>query len=143
MDGGIRRGVDIVKALALGARACLSARALVYGLGAGGLDAGAARAMRLLTEELRLTLELAGCRSVRDLDEHGSPRSATASCETCGAFTIAVVRSRPQLSRLVIASGFECGLCHAGPVSRNVQPGSPLERNGQLGTCRGTPSATR
>src|SRR5262249_2096159 len=36
MDGGIRRGVDILKALALGARACLSARALVYGLGAGG-----------------------------------------------------------------------------------------------------------
>ena len=67
MDGGIRRGVDIVKALSLGARACLSGRALVYGLGAGG-QSGAARAMNLLVEELRLAMSLAGCRSVRDLD---------------------------------------------------------------------------
>lgn len=67
MDGGIRRGVDIVKALALGARACLSGRALVYGLGAGG-EAGARRAMGLLVEELRLAMTLAGCRSVRELD---------------------------------------------------------------------------
>jgi L-lactate dehydrogenase (cytochrome) len=67
MDGGIRRGVDIIKALALGARACLSGRALVYGLGAGG-EAGAARAMNLLVEELRLAMTLAGCGSVRELD---------------------------------------------------------------------------
>jgi L-lactate dehydrogenase (cytochrome) len=67
MDGGIRRGVDIVKAMALGARACLSGRALVYGLGAGG-EAGAVRAMSLLVEELRLAMTLAGCPSVRELD---------------------------------------------------------------------------
>ncbi len=67
MDGGIRRGVDIVKALALGARACLAGRALVYGLGAGG-EAGAVRAMSLLVDELRLAMTLAGCRSVRELD---------------------------------------------------------------------------
>jgi L-lactate dehydrogenase (cytochrome) len=67
MDGGIRRGVDVLKALALGARACLSGRALVYGLAAGG-EAGAVRAMSLLVEELRLAVTLAGCRSVRELD---------------------------------------------------------------------------
>jgi L-lactate dehydrogenase (cytochrome) len=67
MDGGIRRGVDIVKALALGARACLSGRALVYGLGAGG-EPGARRAMNLLVDELRLAMTLAGCPSVRELD---------------------------------------------------------------------------
>jgi L-lactate dehydrogenase (cytochrome) len=67
MDGGIRRGVDIVKALALGARACLSGRALVYGLAAGG-EGGAARAMNLLVEELRLAMTLAGCGSVAELD---------------------------------------------------------------------------
>jgi L-lactate dehydrogenase (cytochrome) len=67
MDGGIRRGVDILKALALGARACLSGRALVYGLAAGG-EAGARRAMDLLMEELRLAMTLAGCGSVRELD---------------------------------------------------------------------------
>jgi L-lactate dehydrogenase (cytochrome) len=67
MDGGIRRGVDVLKALALGARACLSGRALIYGLGGGG-EAGAVRAMSLLVEELRLAMTLAGCRSVRELD---------------------------------------------------------------------------
>jgi len=67
MDGGIRRGVDIVKALALGARACLAGRALVYGLAAGG-EAGARRAMRLLVDELRLAMALAGCASIREID---------------------------------------------------------------------------
>jgi L-lactate dehydrogenase (cytochrome) len=67
LDGGIRRGVDVVKALALGARACLAGRALVYGLGAGG-DAGAARALQLLEEEIRLAMALLGCRSVQQLD---------------------------------------------------------------------------
>jgi L-lactate dehydrogenase (cytochrome) len=66
-DGGIRRGTDIVKALALGARACLAGRALVYGLGAGG-DAGAARALRLLEHEVRLAMALLGCRSVQELN---------------------------------------------------------------------------
>lgn len=67
MDGGIRRGVDIVKALALGARACLAGRALVYGVAAGG-EAGATRAMGLLVDELRLAMALAGCASVPELD---------------------------------------------------------------------------
>ena len=67
MDGGIRRGVDIIRALALGARACLAGRALVYGLAAGG-PAGAQRAMEILTDELRLAMTLMGCPSVRDLD---------------------------------------------------------------------------
>jgi L-lactate dehydrogenase (cytochrome) len=67
MDGGIRRGVDIVRALALGARAVLAGRALVYGLAAGG-PAGARRAVEILVDELRLAMTLMGCLSVRDLD---------------------------------------------------------------------------
>jgi isopentenyl diphosphate isomerase/L-lactate dehydrogenase-like FMN-dependent dehydrogenase len=67
MDGGIRRGSDIVKALALGARACLSGRALVFGLAAGG-EAGVARALAILREEVSAALALAGCASVHDLD---------------------------------------------------------------------------
>jgi len=67
VDGGIRRGADIVKALALGARACLAGRALGYGLGAAG-EAGASRAVRILHEELRTTLALAGCPSVHALN---------------------------------------------------------------------------
>jgi L-lactate dehydrogenase (cytochrome) len=67
MDGGIRRGTDIVKALALGARACLAGRALAYGLGAAG-EAGAQRAVEILRAELRTALALAGCPSVHALD---------------------------------------------------------------------------
>ena len=76
VDGGIRRGADVAAALALGARACLAGRALLYGLGAGG-DEGAARAMDILVEELRRTLELAGCRSVRELDRSWVVDAAT------------------------------------------------------------------
>ncbi|HEX4060246.1 MAG TPA: alpha-hydroxy acid oxidase [Streptosporangiaceae bacterium] len=67
LDGGIRRGADIVKALALGARACLTGRALGYGLGVAG-QAGVRRAVEILHTELRTTLALAGCPSVDDLD---------------------------------------------------------------------------
>jgi isopentenyl diphosphate isomerase/L-lactate dehydrogenase-like FMN-dependent dehydrogenase len=67
VDGGIRRGTDIVKALALGARACLAGRALGYGLAVAG-EAGARRAAEILHTELRTTLALAGCPSVHDLD---------------------------------------------------------------------------
>ena len=68
MDGGIRRGVDVVKALALGARACLVGRSVLYGLAAAG-DAGAARAMTILVEELRLAMALVGCGDVKELDD--------------------------------------------------------------------------
>jgi L-lactate dehydrogenase (cytochrome) len=67
VDGGIRRGSDIVKALALGARACLAGRALAYGLGVAG-EAGARRAVEILRAELRTAMALAGCASVHDLD---------------------------------------------------------------------------
>jgi L-lactate dehydrogenase (cytochrome) len=76
MDGGIRRGGDVVKALALGAKACLAGRALAYGLGFDGA-AGAGRALQILENELRSTLTLAGCRSVQEIGEacvHVRPR---------------------------------------------------------------------
>jgi L-lactate dehydrogenase (cytochrome) len=67
VDGGIRRGADIVRALALGARACLAGRALAYGLGVAG-QPGARRAVDILQAELRTVLALVGCPSVHDLD---------------------------------------------------------------------------
>lgn len=66
LDGGIRRGTDIIKALCLGARACMSGRALLYGLAAGG-EAGAARALALLRAEMERDMRLLGCRSVAEL----------------------------------------------------------------------------
>ena len=67
LDGGVRRGSDVLKAVALGARACLTGRALVYGLGAAG-EAGVERAMSILTEELRVAMALSGCTSLSQLD---------------------------------------------------------------------------
>jgi len=67
MDGGIRRGADIVKAICLGARAVLCGRAYAYGLAAAGY-AGVARALEILREDLNRTLRLLGCPAVRSLD---------------------------------------------------------------------------
>jgi isopentenyl diphosphate isomerase/L-lactate dehydrogenase-like FMN-dependent dehydrogenase len=62
VDGGIRRGTDVLKALALGARATLAGRAVLYGLAVDG-EAGAARVLELLRRELELGLKLLGCTS--------------------------------------------------------------------------------
>jgi L-lactate dehydrogenase (cytochrome) len=67
VDGGIRRGSDVVKALSLGAKAVLVGRAYAYGLGAAG-GAGVARAIDILRTDIVRTLKLLGCPSVRDLD---------------------------------------------------------------------------
>jgi isopentenyl diphosphate isomerase/L-lactate dehydrogenase-like FMN-dependent dehydrogenase len=67
LDGGIRRGSDIVKALCLGARAVMVGRAYAYGLGAAG-NAGVARAIEILRADLIRTLKLLGCASTAELD---------------------------------------------------------------------------
>src|SRR3954449_3954552 len=65
-DSGIRTGSDVVKALALGAKAVLVGRPYVYGLGLGGED-GVRHVLRSLLAELDLTMALAGCQSIADL----------------------------------------------------------------------------
>jgi isopentenyl diphosphate isomerase/L-lactate dehydrogenase-like FMN-dependent dehydrogenase len=67
IDGGIRRGGDVAKALCLGARAVLVGRAYAYGLAAAGGD-GVARAIEILRTELVRTLKLLGCESTAALD---------------------------------------------------------------------------
>jgi L-lactate dehydrogenase (cytochrome) len=67
LDGGIRRGSDVVKALCLGARAVLIGRAYAYGLAAGGA-AGVARTLQILRTDVVRTLKLLGCPSVAELD---------------------------------------------------------------------------
>ena len=67
MDGGIRRGADVVKAICLGARAVLVGRAYAFGLSAAG-TAGVARALEILRADLERTLRLLGCQSVGALD---------------------------------------------------------------------------
>jgi L-lactate dehydrogenase (cytochrome) len=67
MDGGIRRGSDIVKAICLGARAVLCGRAYAYGLAAAG-EAGVTRALEILRADVERTLKLLGCTSIADLN---------------------------------------------------------------------------
>jgi L-lactate dehydrogenase (cytochrome) len=67
MDGGIRSGLDVLKALSLGAKACLIGRAWAWSLGAGG-EAGVARMLTILRQELRMAMSLTGCVDVADAD---------------------------------------------------------------------------
>lgn len=67
LDGGIRRGSDIIKALCLGARAVLIGRAYAYGLAAAG-EAGVERAIEILRQDMLRTLRLLGCPSIAELD---------------------------------------------------------------------------
>jgi (S)-mandelate dehydrogenase len=66
VDGGFRRGSDVLKALALGADGVMLGRATLYGLAAGG-EAGVAHALRLLRAEMERSMTLLGCRSVDEL----------------------------------------------------------------------------
>lgn len=66
VDGGVRRGTDVLKALALGARAVLAGRAPLWGLAAGG-ESGAADLLTMLHDEIELALALCGCASPADL----------------------------------------------------------------------------
>jgi len=65
MDGGIRSGLDVLKAMALGAKACFVGRAWAYALGAGG-EAKVARMLGILRSELAVAMILTGCKNVRD-----------------------------------------------------------------------------
>ena len=67
MDGGVRRGADVIRAISLGARAVLVGRPVVHALGAGG-EAGVRRVLDILEQELRGAMALLGCPGVADLD---------------------------------------------------------------------------
>ena len=66
-DGGIRSGQDVLRAIAFGAHACLSGRAYVYGLGAGGQQ-GVARAIEIIRNELNVSMALTGVNSIKEID---------------------------------------------------------------------------
>lgn len=68
-DGGIRTGGDAMRALALGARACMIGRAYIYGLGAGG-QAGVAKAIDILSKELSVAMALTGTNSIKEIGPH-------------------------------------------------------------------------
>jgi 4-hydroxymandelate oxidase len=67
MDGGVRRGTDVLKALALGARAVLIGRPVIWGLAVNG-EAGARDVFKILQDELTLAMRLAGCPTIASID---------------------------------------------------------------------------
>lgn len=67
LDGGIRRGSDVIKAIALGATACMIGRAWLYGLAAGG-ESGVERALSILRDEIDVSLALLGCSDLSQVD---------------------------------------------------------------------------
>ncbi|MFW5771184.1 MAG: alpha-hydroxy acid oxidase [Spirochaetota bacterium] len=67
IDGGIRRGSDVIKAMALGAKGCMIGRPYLYGLAAGG-EKGVARSINILQEEMVRVMQLIGCDAIHKLD---------------------------------------------------------------------------
>uniref|UniRef100_W5L6P3 (S)-2-hydroxy-acid oxidase n=1 Tax=Astyanax mexicanus TaxID=7994 RepID=W5L6P3_ASTMX len=67
LDGGVRRGTDVLKALALGAKAVFVGRPVLWGLAYEG-EKGVSEVLQMLREELQLALALAGCRSLKEVD---------------------------------------------------------------------------
>jgi len=78
VDGGVRRGGDVLKALALGAKAVLIGRPYVWGLALGGQD-GVSHMLELLRAEMQRSMQLLGCESVQDLDRSWVGASARQS----------------------------------------------------------------
>ena len=79
-DGGIRSGQDVMRALALGAKSCMIGRAFAHGLGAGG-EAGVAKAIDIIRNELSVTMGLCGVNTIAEIDERvlaDSPRGHNA-----------------------------------------------------------------
>jgi isopentenyl diphosphate isomerase/L-lactate dehydrogenase-like FMN-dependent dehydrogenase len=83
LESGIRRGSDVVKALALGARAVMIGRAYVYGLAAGG-EEGAVKALEILSHEIDLCLALLGRKGIADLDESAVVLPASSATSATG-----------------------------------------------------------
>jgi isopentenyl diphosphate isomerase/L-lactate dehydrogenase-like FMN-dependent dehydrogenase len=101
VDSGVRRGSDVVKALALGAHAVLIGRATLYGTAAAG-EAGAARAIAILREETDRVMALLGARDVASLNREVLQIEAAASREDgCGAAAETALHASEALTRAV------------------------------------------
>ena len=69
LDGGVRRGTDVLKALALGARAVFIGRPMLYGLTCGGQE-GVEKVVEILNDELKRAMILTGCLSVSEINKN-------------------------------------------------------------------------
>jgi L-lactate dehydrogenase (cytochrome) len=85
-DGGIRSGQDVLRALALGAHACMIGRAAAYGVGAAG-EPGVAKALSIIRKQLDVSMALTGTRSVTDVGPHILARAHGGTHEVCNVRT--------------------------------------------------------
>jgi len=99
LDSGVRRGTDVLKARALGADAVLLGRATLYGVAVGG-EAGAGHALDLLSNELKLALNLLGCPRMGDLGEAWlhTCRSSRGGIPPCRDHGVAAAEDMPDRS---------------------------------------------
>lgn len=98
VDGGVRRGTHVLKALALGANACMIGRPYLYGLGAGG-EAGVARVLELLKNEIERDMILSGCASLGQLDHsllRRVPASAMDFRATESKYNLGIIPNAPR-----------------------------------------------
>ena len=98
MDGGVRSGLDVLKALASGAKACLLGRAWAYGLAAGG-QAGVAHVLSIMRGELTTALALTGCTDVRKASRELLVDAQAAIADASGQLA-SVARPRPARPKL-------------------------------------------
>jgi len=137
MDGGIRRGTDVFKALALGASCVLLGRPVLYGLAVGG-QAGVAKVLETIRGEFELAMALAGCRHVWEIQsEHllkvtGSgllPVSATCSDAGTGqCCEMPKERQRDACAGRCQAAGLQSEACSCGTCSGTRLVGRPRSR---------------
>ena len=107
LDGGVRRGTDVVMALALGARAVLVGRPAIYGLAFGGAE-GVAQVLEILRDETENALALLGCRSPAEVTR--GTRQAGVAHMGVGELTRNAVHVLPAgHSRRSSRSGGHCG----------------------------------
>ena len=145
MDGGIRRGADVLKALALGADAVLLGRLYAYGLAVGGA-AGVEAVIRQLAAELDLTMALAGARSSGSSTAPLSPddrlgRVGDLVRRLCVPAALATVCARPRARRRGLAVGDGEGRVPPGRTGRLRQPQRLDASPGGRSRCSPGPTA--
>jgi isopentenyl diphosphate isomerase/L-lactate dehydrogenase-like FMN-dependent dehydrogenase len=92
VDGGVRRGTDVVKAVGLGARACLIGRPYAWALAAGG-QSGVSRLLDIFQTEIELAMAFSGCATIGDIDStivrmRGAGPTGQESSVTSGGFEV-------------------------------------------------------
>jgi len=100
MDGGVRSGLDVLKAMALGAKGCFLGRAWAFGLAGGGGEAGVGHVLEIMRGELATALALTGCTDVRKAGRQLLVEAGAAIKDAAAAAKAAPAKARASRQRL-------------------------------------------